>query len=119
MTSDFGRVDADGTVYVRVGDQEHVVGQYPEGTADEAMAFFTKRYDALAFEVHLLEQRVRSGAMSPDEATSTPVERTSSTVPASTLATYGLAFRGEYSIATRFIPATRLATPASRSCQRR
>jgi hypothetical protein len=67
--SDFGRVDADGTVYVRMGEQEHVVGQYPEGTPEEALAFFTKRYDALAFEVQLLEQRVRSGAMSPDEAT--------------------------------------------------
>lgn len=67
--SAFGRVDQDGTVYVRVGDQEHVVGQYPEGTAEEALAFFTKRYDALSFEVQLLEQRVRGGAMSPDEAT--------------------------------------------------
>jgi hypothetical protein len=67
--NDFGRVDADGTVYVRVGDQEHVVGQYPEGTPEEALAFFTKRFDALAFEVQLLEQRVRGGAMSPDEAT--------------------------------------------------
>ncbi len=64
----FGRVDADGTVYVRVGDTEHAVGQYPEGTAEEAMAFFTKRFEALAFEVQLLEQRVRGGAMSPDEA---------------------------------------------------
>jgi hypothetical protein len=66
--TDFGRVDADGTVYVRIGDQEHAVGQYPEGTPEEALEFFTKRYDALAFEVQLLEQRVRSGAMSPDEA---------------------------------------------------
>jgi len=67
--SDFGRVDEDGTVYVRVGDQEYAVGQYPEGTPEEALAFFTNRYDALAFEVQLLEQRVRSGAMTPDEAT--------------------------------------------------
>jgi hypothetical protein len=67
--SEFGRVDADGTVYVRVGDQERVVGQYPEGTPQEALDFFTKRYDALAFEVQLLEQRVRAGALSPDEAT--------------------------------------------------
>ncbi|HEX2895178.1 MAG TPA: DUF349 domain-containing protein [Marmoricola sp.] len=66
---DFGRVDADGTVYVRVGDHEHAVGQYPEGTPEEALAFFVKRYDALAFEVQLLEQRIRGGAMSPDEAT--------------------------------------------------
>ncbi|MCW2784161.1 MAG: hypothetical protein JWP74_678 [Marmoricola sp.] len=66
----FGRVDADGTVYVRVGTEERVVGQYPEGTPEEALAFFTRRYEAIAFEVQLLEQRVRSGAMSPDEATS-------------------------------------------------
>jgi sarcosine oxidase delta subunit len=64
----FGRVGDDGTVYVRVGDEEHAVGQYPEGTPEEALSFFTKRYDAIAFEVQLLEQRVRSGAMSPDEA---------------------------------------------------
>jgi hypothetical protein len=67
--NEFGRVDADGTVYVRIGEQEHAVGQYPEGSPEEALAFFTKRYDALAFEVQLLEQRVRSGAMTPDEAT--------------------------------------------------
>jgi hypothetical protein len=67
--NEFGRVDDDGTVYVRVGDEEHAVGQYPEGTPEEALEFFTRRYDALAFEVQLLEQRVRSGAMSPDEAT--------------------------------------------------
>ncbi len=67
--SAFGRVDADGTVYVRIGDAEHVVGQYPEGTPEEALAFYTKRYEALAFEVQLLEQRVRAGALSPDEAT--------------------------------------------------
>jgi len=65
----FGRVDADGTVYVRIGDEERVVGQYPEGTPTEALAFYTKRFEGLAFEVQLLEQRVRGGAMSPDEAT--------------------------------------------------
>ena len=69
LTSDWGRVDADGTVYVRTTDGERVVGQYPEGTPEEALAFFTRRFDALAFEVQLLEQRVRAGALSPDEAT--------------------------------------------------
>lgn len=67
--SSFGRVGEDGTVYVRVGEEEHAVGQYPAGTPEEALEFFTRRYDALAFEVQLLEQRVRSGAMAPDEAT--------------------------------------------------
>lgn len=67
--SSFGRVADDGTVYVRIGETEHSVGQYPEGTAEEAMAFFTRRYDAVAFEVQLLEQRVHAGALSPTEAT--------------------------------------------------
>lgn len=69
MTShDWGRVDDDGTVYVRTGDGERAVGQYPEGSPEEALRFFTERYDALAFEVDLLEQRIKSGVMSPEEA---------------------------------------------------
>jgi hypothetical protein len=65
----WGRVDDDGTVYVKTADGERSVGQYPEGTPEEALTFFTERYDALAFEVDLLEQRIRSGVMSPEEAT--------------------------------------------------
>jgi hypothetical protein len=68
-TSEWGRVDPDGTVFVRTPEGERAVGQYPEGTPEEALAFFTRRFDALAFEVHLLEQRVRGGALTPDEAT--------------------------------------------------
>ena len=69
MTStEWGRVDDDGTVYVKTADGERSVGQYPAGTPEEAMTFFTERYAALAFEVDLLEQRVRSGVLSPDEA---------------------------------------------------
>ena len=67
--SRWGRVEADGTVYVRTVDGERAVGQYPEGSPEEALAFFTRRFDALEFEVQLLEQRVRAGALSPDEAT--------------------------------------------------
>jgi hypothetical protein len=65
----WGRVDPDGTVYVRTPDGERTVGQYPAGTPDEALRFFTERYDALVFEVELLEQRVKTGVMSPEEAT--------------------------------------------------
>jgi hypothetical protein len=65
---EWGRVDEDGTVYVKTGDGERAVGQYPEGTPDEALKFFTERYAALAFEVDLLERRIRSGVMSPEEA---------------------------------------------------
>jgi hypothetical protein len=64
----WGRVDDDGTVYVRTAAGERSVGQYPEGTPDEARRFFTERYAALAFEVELLEQRIKSGVLSPEEA---------------------------------------------------
>ncbi len=67
--SQWGRVEADGTVYVRTTDGERAVGQYAEGTPEEALAFFTRRFEALEFEVALLEQRVRAGALTPDEAT--------------------------------------------------
>jgi hypothetical protein len=67
-SEEWGRVAEDGTVFVRTPDGERVVGQYPEGTPEQALGFYTKRYDALALEVHLLEQRVNSGVLSPDEA---------------------------------------------------
>ncbi|WP_028651931.1 DUF349 domain-containing protein [Nocardioides halotolerans] len=65
---EWGRVDADGNVFVRTADGERPVGQYPAGTPDEALTFFTERFEALAFEVELLEQRIRSGVLSPEEA---------------------------------------------------
>jgi hypothetical protein len=64
----WGRVADDGSVYVRTRDGERMVGQWPDGDPAEALAFFQKRYDDLAFEVDLLEQRVKAGALSPDEA---------------------------------------------------
>jgi hypothetical protein len=68
-TSEWGRVAEDRTVYVRTADGERPVGQYPEGSPEEALAFYTKRYDELAGSVHLLEQRVQGALVSPEEAT--------------------------------------------------
>jgi hypothetical protein len=65
----WGRVAEDGSVFVRTADGERQVGQMPDATQEEALAFYTKRYDDLAFEVQLLEQRVNAGTLSPDEAT--------------------------------------------------
>jgi Domain of Unknown Function (DUF349) len=67
--SEWGRVAEDGTVFVRTAEGERPVGQMPDATPEEALAFFTKRYEDLAFEVELLEQRVKAGALGPDEAT--------------------------------------------------
>lgn len=71
MASDqatWGRVDEDGTVYVREADGERVVGQYPDGTVEEALAYFERKYADLAGQVGLLEQRIRGGAPANDVA---------------------------------------------------
>jgi hypothetical protein len=69
--SEWGRVGDDGTVYVKTAEGERSVGQMPDAPPEEAMAFYTKRYDALAVEVDLLHRRVSSGVLSPEEALST------------------------------------------------
>ena len=66
----WGRVAEDGTVYVRTAEGERSVGSYEAGTPAEALEFFTKRFDELEGKVRLLEQRVASGRLAPEEATS-------------------------------------------------
>ena len=66
----WGRVAEDGTVYVRTADGERSVGSYEAGTPAEALEFFTKRFEELEGKVRLLEQRVASGRLAPEEATS-------------------------------------------------
>jgi hypothetical protein len=65
---EWGRVDENGNVFVRTADGERSVGQYADGTPEEALKFYVDRYEALSGEVGLLEQRVNSGVMAPEEA---------------------------------------------------
>ncbi len=58
----FGRVDADGTVYVKTSDGERVVGSWQAGTPEEGLAHFARRYADLVTEVNLVEARLASGA---------------------------------------------------------
>lgn len=60
----WGRVTDDGTVEVREGEDWRVVGQYPDGTPDEALAYFVRKYEDIAFKVHTLEQRHQAGGAS-------------------------------------------------------
>lgn len=69
LSDPWGRVAEDGTVFVRTADGERPVGQWPDGDPTEALTFFKKRFEALEFEVELLEQRVKAGTLAPDEAT--------------------------------------------------
>ena len=64
---EWGRVAEDGTVSVREGDDWRDVGQYPDGTAEEALAYFARKYTDLADKVVLLEQRQRGGGASAAE----------------------------------------------------
>ena len=62
----YGRVDETGTVYLREADGERVIGQYPDGTAEEAIAYYVRKYNELAGQVTLLEQRAKGGAQAGD-----------------------------------------------------
>ena len=66
--SRFGRVAEDGTVFVRTNDGEKPVGSYPGKTAEEALAYFVRKFEALASEVALTAARITSGAMVPQDA---------------------------------------------------
>ncbi|GAC1440911.1 MAG: DUF349 domain-containing protein [Mycobacteriales bacterium] len=66
--SEWGRVGDDGTVYVRTADGgERAIGSWQAGSGAEGLAHFTRRYEALATEIMLLEQRLRSGAGDPSQ----------------------------------------------------
>ncbi len=57
-----GRVDEAGNVYAITDSGERLVGQYADVPAEEALAFFARKYADVAQTVVLLEQRVKRGA---------------------------------------------------------
>jgi hypothetical protein len=67
----WGRVDADGTVYVRTADGERVIGSWQAGSPEEALAFFQRKFEALETEVVLLEQRLSATDLAPAQAAAT------------------------------------------------
>ncbi len=64
----WGRVGEDGTVFVRTASGERAVGQYPDGSPEEALAYFERKFADLEGQVSLLEQRARRGAPAGDVA---------------------------------------------------
>ena len=66
--SKFGRVAEDGTVFVITPEGEKPVGSYPGKTAEEALQYFVRKFEALASEVALTAARITSGAVVPDDA---------------------------------------------------
>jgi hypothetical protein len=73
-TDPWGRVDDDGTVYVRTAEGERAVGSWQAGEPEEALAYFHRKYDELATQVELLEQRLRGTDLPPAQAEATIVK---------------------------------------------
>jgi hypothetical protein len=69
-TDPWGRVDDEGTVYVRTSEGERVVGSWQAGAPEEALTFFRRKYDSLVTEVELLENRLRNTDLSASAAMS-------------------------------------------------
>ncbi|WP_431939727.1 DUF349 domain-containing protein [Nocardia grenadensis] len=57
----WGRVDEDGTAWVKTADGERIIGSWQAGDAAEGLAHFGRRFDDLATEVALLEARLAAG----------------------------------------------------------
>ncbi|WP_455737954.1 DUF349 domain-containing protein [Cellulosimicrobium funkei] len=75
----FGRVDEDGTVYVRESAGERSVGQFPGVGADEALTLYVRRYLDLQAKVALFEARLTSTDLSVKEIDQTIARLTEET----------------------------------------
>jgi hypothetical protein len=76
----FGRVDADGTVYVKTAEGERVVGSWQAGAPEEGLAHFARRFADLVTEVDLTEARLNSGAADAGHSLST-IKRIRASLP--------------------------------------
>ncbi|OZG67692.1 DUF349 domain-containing protein [Bifidobacterium eulemuris] len=56
----FGRVDDNGTVFVKEGETEREVGQFPDASKEEALALYARRFLDLKAKLDLLATRLNS-----------------------------------------------------------
>lgn len=63
----FGRVDEQGHVYVRDGEEEREVGSYPGASPEEALQYFARKYDELYASARLLQQRLSAPEVTAKE----------------------------------------------------
>jgi hypothetical protein len=64
----WGRVDEDGTVYLRTADAERAIGSWQAGEPVEGLAHFARRFDDLLTEAELLAARLAAGCSDPKHA---------------------------------------------------
>jgi len=62
MSSEWGRIDEQGAVFVKTADGERQIGSWQAGDAEAGLAYYVRRYEDLQTEVELLTKRLESGA---------------------------------------------------------
>jgi hypothetical protein len=96
----WGRVDEDGTVYVRTAEGERSVGSWQAGEPAEGLAHFARRFDDLRTEVELLVTRLDSGAGDPKQALASAKHLREGLTDAAAVGDLGgLVARAEYAVA--------------------
>ena len=64
----FGRVDTDGTVYVKTSSGERAVGSWQAGSPEEGLAHYARKYADLVVEVDLIAARLNSASADVPQA---------------------------------------------------
>jgi hypothetical protein len=65
MSSEWGRIDEAGSVFVKTADGERQVGSWQAGDAEAGLAYYVRRFEDLQTEIDLLAKRLESGAGDP------------------------------------------------------
>ncbi|CAM3399498.1 DUF349 domain-containing protein [Stackebrandtia soli] len=63
----FGRIDSDGTVYVKTGAGERAIGSWQAGSPEEGLAHYARRYADIVTEADLLAARLNTGNADPTQ----------------------------------------------------
>lgn len=114
----WGRVDAEGTVYVRTEDGERAVGSWQAGEPAEGLVHFARRFDDLRTECELLHSRLESGNGDPKQALASARHLRESLAEAAVVGDLvGLVARADYVIARaeQAVTASKHAREAARA----
>ncbi len=68
VSSEWGRVAEDGSVFVRTANGEKQIGSWAAGTPQEGMAFYQRKFEGLRAEVDLLEKRLNTTNLDAKDA---------------------------------------------------
>ena len=66
QASQWGRVTADGTVFLKAPEGEVEVGQYAAGSPQDGLTFYARKYDDLVVEIEVIQTRINESKTSAD-----------------------------------------------------